>query len=141
MFDNFSEFKRDFTPLIKYFDIKPVSTPVKNPQSHAPVEQVHQIILKMLVTKDFDEKVFDYIYPWGETPVYIAGEIISYYHRTIMATSGQAVFGRYMLFNLAPVVDWRVVTAANQHQLDIDNVKENANQVTHDYAVGDQVYV
>ena len=46
-----------------------------------------------------------------------------------------------MLFNLESVVDWRVVTAENQSQIDIDNVRENANRVTHDYAVGDQVYV
>ena len=42
-----------------------------------------------------------------------------------MATLGQAVFGRYMLFNLASVVDWRVLTAAGQHQVDIDNIREN----------------
>ena len=46
-----------------------------------------------------------------------------------------------MLFNLESVVDWQVVTSENQSQIDIDNVRENANRVTHDYAVGDQVYV
>ena len=58
-----------------------------------------------------------------------------------MATPGQSVFFRYMLFNLASVVDWRVITTVKQRQVDIDNVKENAKQVTHDYAIGDQVYV
>ena len=58
-----------------------------------------------------------------------------------MATLGQAVFGRYMLFNLTSVDDWWVVTAAKQRQLDIDNVRENTKQVTHDYDIGDQVYV
>ena len=28
-----------------------------------------------------------------------------------------------------------------QRQVDIDNVQENARQATHDYAIGDQVYV
>ena len=67
VFDDGSEFKRDFTPLLKYFDIKPVLTSVKKPQSNAPVERVHQVILNMLVTKGLDKKVFDYIDPWGET--------------------------------------------------------------------------
>ena len=58
-----------------------------------------------------------------------------------MATPGQDFFGRDMLFNLAPVVDLRVVTAAKQRQVDIDNVRENAKQVMHDYAIGNQVYV
>ena len=58
-----------------------------------------------------------------------------------MATPGQAVFGRYILFNLVSVVYWRVVTAVKQRQVDIDNVRENSKQVTHDYGIGDQVYV
>ena len=95
----------------------------------------------MLVTKDPDKKVFDYIDPWGETLASLAWSIRASYHLTIMATPCQAVLGRYMLFNLASVADWRVVTAAKQHQLVIDNVRENAKQVTHDYAIGDQVYV
>ena len=58
-----------------------------------------------------------------------------------MATPGQAVFGIYTLFKLTSVVDWRVVTAAKQSQVHIDNTRENARQVTHDYATGDRVYV
>ena len=46
-----------------------------------------------------------------------------------------------MQFNVASVVDWQVVTAANQRQVDIDNVQENARRVTHDYAIEDQFYV
>ena len=43
-----------------------------------------------------------------------------------MATPDQAVFGKYVLFNLASVVYWQVVTAANQRQVDIDNVQEKS---------------
>ena len=91
----------------------------------------------MPVTKDLDNKVFDYIDPWCETLASIAWTKRDSYHRTIMATSRQAVFGTYMLFNLASVVDWRVSTAANQRQVDIDNFRENAKRVMHDYAIED----
>ena len=64
MFDNRSEFKPDFTPLLKDFDIKPFLTLVKNPQDNSTVELVHQVILNMLVTKDFDNKFLNYIDPW-----------------------------------------------------------------------------
>ena len=141
MFDNGYEFKRYFTPLLKDFDTKPVLTSVNNPQANAPVERVHQVILNMLVTKDSDKKVFDYIDLWGDTILSLAWEIRASYHRTIMAMPDQAVFGIYMLFNLVSVVDWRVVTAAKQRQLNIDNVRENAKRITHDYAIDDQVYV
>ena len=58
-----------------------------------------------------------------------------------MATPGQYIFFRDMLFNLASVVDWQVVTDAKQRQVDIDNVRENAKQVMHDYTIGDLFYV
>ena len=58
-----------------------------------------------------------------------------------MATSGQSIFGRDMIFNLMLGLDWRVVTAANRRQVDIDNVQENNSQVTYDYVIGDQFYV
>ena len=74
-FENSSDFKRDFTTLLNEFDNKPVFTSIKNRQSNAPVEQVNQLILNMLVTKDIDNKVFDYIDPLGETLDSIAWEI------------------------------------------------------------------
>ena len=58
-----------------------------------------------------------------------------------MATTGQSVFGRDMLFNLASVFDWRAVTATKQRQVDIDNFRENVKRVTHDYAIGNQFYM
>ena len=66
MFDNGSKFKRDFTPLIKNSDIKPVLTLINNPQANTPFERVHQVLLNLLVTMNLDDKVFDYIYPWVE---------------------------------------------------------------------------
>ena len=91
--------------MIKEFDIKPVLTSVKKPQDNAPVYRVHQLILNMIVTKDIDNKVFDHIDPWSETLAYIAWAIRSSFHRTIMATPGQAVFGRDMASNLASALD------------------------------------
>ena len=46
-----------------------------------------------------------------------------------------------MVFNLSTVVDWKAITARKQAQVDRDNLRENANRVSHDYAIGDQVYV
>ena len=51
MFDNKSEFKQDFTNLLKDLDIKHNLTAINNPQDNSPVERVHEVILNMLVTK------------------------------------------------------------------------------------------
>ena len=72
IFDNKSQLKQDFTPLLKDFNIKPVLTKIKKTQANAPVERVHQVILNMHVTKDIDTKVFNRIDIWGETLASIA---------------------------------------------------------------------
>ena len=93
---------------------------------------MHQVILNMLVTKYLDTRVYAHIYPRGETLVSIVWDLRASYQHTIMDTPVQDDFGRYMIFNLASVVDWRVITAAKQRQPEVDNVRENVRQVTHD---------
>ena len=87
------------------------------------MEWLNQIILKLLVTKYLSNKVFDYIDPWGKTLAYISWAIRDSYHHTIKSTPGQANFGRYMILNLASVVDWQVITYLKQRQLEIDYVQ------------------
>ena len=86
------------------------------------MDQVHQVILSVLVTKDTSNKVFYYIDPWGETLAYIAWVIRAYYRLTIQVTSFQSIFGRDMIFNLMLVIDWQVITAGKHRQVYIDNV-------------------
>ena len=120
MFDNGSEFKQYFTPLLKYFDIKPVLMTIKNPQANSPLEGDNQVILHMIVTKDLAKKVFDYIDPLGETLKYMEWAIMASYHRTFKATPGQYIFGRDMISNLTSVIDWQFITNRKHQQLDID---------------------
>ena len=95
---------------------------IKTPQANFPVEQVHQVILNMPVTKDLSIKVFDYIEPRDVAIAYIVWEIRASYNITIQATHGQAVFGGEMIFNLASVIDWRVITDSKQQQVEIHNI-------------------
>ena len=69
--------------MLTYLYIKAVVTKIKNPQDNTMVEQVHQLIFNIFVTKDISNKVFDYIDPWDETLEYISWMIRAYYHRTI----------------------------------------------------------
>ena len=75
MFDNGFEFKQVFTPFLEDFYIRHVLMTIKNRQDSAPLEQVHQLILNILATKDLDNKLFDHIDPWDETLVYTAWAI------------------------------------------------------------------
>ena len=95
----------------KYFDIKPVLMTIKNPQDNALVDQEHQVIFNIIFTKDLEDKLFDYIYPWGYTLIYIFWEIRAFYSRTIGTISDQDIFFRDIIFNLLSVVYLRVITA------------------------------
>ena len=70
--------------------------------------------------KDLDNKFFDHIDKWCETLTSMVWAIWASYHRTIMDTPGQAIFGKDIIFNLASVIDWGNITAANHQQMDID---------------------
>ena len=86
------------------------------------------------------KQIYKQSYTWGETLSLLTWAIRAYYHRTIQATPGQAVFGREMIFNIPSFIYWRVITEAKQRKVDIDNVREKYNPVTHDYAIGNLVY-
>ena len=53
----------------------------------------------------------------------------------------QVVFGRDVLFNLTSLIDWRVVTAKKQREVDIDNYFKNSGRVRHAYTIYDLFYV
>ena len=65
--DNDSKFNGDFTSLLNEFTIPPICAYMKNTHSNSTVEHIHQVIYKIIVTKVFDRKVYDYIYYCGET--------------------------------------------------------------------------
>ena len=95
----------------------------------------------MLVTKYLDNKVLYHIYPQGEIIPSLAWAIGETYHHNIMDTTGQAVFGIEMEFNLASVIYWQVVTAVKKLQVDINNFIEKSRRVTHECAIGNLVHV
>ena len=141
IFKNGSEFKKDFIPLLRDFAIKPKCTTIKNPQSNAPVERVHQVIGNMFITQELDTKIFDLIDPWGPTLTAIAWAIRASHHSTLGHTPAQAVFQRDMIFNMKSIINWKEVSLRKQTQVDKDNQRENKKRVEHDYQVGDRAYI
>ena len=47
---------------------------IKTPQFNDPVEQVHQVIYNMIVTKDLDKTVLEYIYIGKYPNIYSMGD-------------------------------------------------------------------
>ena len=102
---------------------------IKKPQANYLLEQVHQVIFNMLVTKDIDKQVLDYIEPWGKKLVYIAWAISDSYHHTIGTTPDQSGFGRDMIINLTSVLDWKFRTSRKQRNANSVNVSRKCQTV------------
>ena len=141
VFDNGSEFKKDFIPLLEDWSIKPVCTTIKNPQSNAPIERIHQVLRQMFLTKNLPEQTLDYIDPFASTLASIAWAVRASYNTAQQATPGQLVFGRDMLFNIKSIVNWKYLTLKKQMQVDKSNELENSTRIDYDYKINDQVYV
>ena len=51
---------------------------------------------------------------------------------------GQLVFARDMILSIKHNVDWVLLCQQSQTQIIKDNIRENRNQVDHDYKIGDK---
>lgn len=141
IFDNGSEFKKDFVPLLRDWSIKPTCTTIKNPQSNSPVERIHQVLRHMFVTKSLHEKIFDYIDPFGATLASVAWAIRASYNSATDSTPAQLVFGRDMMFNIKSLVNWKELSIKKQALVDKANLRENQKRVDYDYQVDNKVYI
>ena len=61
MSENDSKFKQDFTYFLKDFVITPIWTSIMNPQYNTLLKSIHKVIYNIIVTKDIDRKLYDYI--------------------------------------------------------------------------------
>ena len=86
IFDNGSEFKRDFVPLLRDWSIKPQCTTIKNPQSNSPVERIHQVLRHMFLTKNLRAQTFDYIDPFESILASIVWAVRASYNSATDAT-------------------------------------------------------
>ncbi len=67
--------------------------------------------------------------------------IFSTYHTVLKASSGAAIFGWDMLFDIPFVADWKQIGDYRQHQTDHRNTRENNKRVDYDYKVGDKILI
>jgi hypothetical protein len=141
LYDNGSEFKKNFQPMLKDFAIQATCTSIKNPHSNAILERIHQVVGSMLKTQDLKEQIFDAWKPWSEVLASVAYAIRCSYHSTLQATPGQLVFGRDMLLNIGFEPNYEQVWERKQRRINYDNVRENAKRFNHTYSVGDYAYV
>jgi hypothetical protein len=141
IYDNGSEFKLNFEYLCETYGIKRKPTTIKNPQTNAILEQLHQVLGQMLCTSKLN--MAKTITP-DDVDVFLdnwAWAICSTYHTVLKASPGAAIFGRNMLFDIPFIADWNKIGDYRQCQTDLDTARINSKQVDYDYKVGDKVLV
>lgn len=141
LYDNGSEFKKNFQPLLKDFAIKATCTSIKNPQSNAILERIHQVVGSMLKTKDLVNIEFDELDMWSPILASVAYAIRCSHHSTLNTTHGQLVFGRDMLLDLKFEPNYEQMWAKKQKRFKYNNIRENSKRAAHDYNVDDYVYI
>jgi hypothetical protein len=141
IYDNGSEFKRHFYDLCHTYGLTQKPTTIKNPQSNAILERVHDVIMSMLRTAELDmadtvtsESLANFLSDasWA---------IRSTHHTVLKASPGAAVFGRDMLFDIPFVADWYKIGEFRQAQTDRNIARENSRRYDYDYVVGGQVLI
>ena len=65
--------------------------------------------------------------------------IRSTYHTVLKASSGAAIFGRDMLFDIPFLADWHKIGEHRQRQTDLHTAREIRSRRDWDYKVGDKV--
>lgn len=141
LYDNGSEFKKNFQPLLKDFAIKATCTSIKNPQSNAILERIHQVVGSMLKTKDLVNIEFDELDMWSPILASVAYAIRCSHQSTLNTTHGQLVFGRDMLLDLKFEPNYEQMWAKKQKRFKYNNIRENSKRAAHDYNVDDYVYI
>ena len=97
LFNNDSEFKKGFIPLLEDFSVKPKPTTINKPQSNTILERVHQVVGDMLRTHNLNECEFVEIGPLGPILQNVAYAIHTIHHMTSRSSSVQLSFGRDVL--------------------------------------------
>jgi hypothetical protein len=63
----------------------------------------------------------------------------STYHIVLKASSGAAIFGQGMLFDIPFIADWQKIGEHRQRLTDLNNAHENEGRIDYDYKVGQKV--
>ena len=129
--------------LQRYNIYSKVST-VKNPQSNAVAECLHQTVTNILHSTLYATPLDNQLE--AELLVDTALQKAAYamratVHTTLKVTPGSLVYQRDMILNIPVVVDLLNITARRQQIIDEQTMAENRKQISHDYQPDDQVLV
>ncbi|POM79175.1 Pol protein [Phytophthora palmivora] len=122
MYDQGTEFKKEFVELLESYGIAAVPTTTRNPQANSIIERLHRVIrdkmrAQEIVTHD----------DW-ENFLHNATFALRAVHSMLSVSPAQATFGRDMIFSVEHTTDWHAQHARNIEQVRKNNLRENAGR-------------
>ena len=124
--------------------IKSAPSTVKNPQSNAIVERMHQSISTMIAISLREnpprifEDVFTLIFRKCMAAKYAVRATVN---MTLKYTPGELAFGRDMILPVASTIDWNQLFQHRQNVITKTNLNENKSRKDFDYQVGQRVLI
>ena len=117
---------------------------VKNPQSNAVTERLHQTVTNILRSTLYANPLDNQLE--AELLIDTALQKATYamratVHTTLKVTPGSLVYQRDMILNIPVVADLLDITAWRQHLIDERTMAEYQKRISHDYQPNDQVLV
>ena len=133
-----------FQQHLQRYNIHSKVSTVKNPQSNAVAECLHQTVTNILCSTLYANPPDNQLE--AELLVDTALQKAAYAmcatdHTTLKATPGSLVYQRDMILNIPVVADLLDITARRQQLIDEQTMAENRKQISHDYQPNDQVLV
>ena len=77
--------------------------------------------------------------PWTGILSAVMFALRSTYHTTLEATPMQLVFGRDAILPIFQQADWQYIKEKKQRLINLNNQRENAKRIPHEYKVNDKI--
>ena len=133
-----------FTSMLEKNNIQSVPTTIKNPQSNAIVERMHQTINTMIaisLQENPPRSVEEGSYLIHRKCAAAQYAVRATVHSRLHYSPGELAFGRNMLHPFASPVDWNKLINHCQELINKSNMRENMHHQIHDYKINDLVII
>jgi hypothetical protein len=140
IFDNGSEFSFEFLELLRSYGVTTKSTTIKNPQTNAFVERVHQVIGDAIRSMELHTRHCDNI-TINAVIQNVAFGLRATYCSSIAASPSQLVFRRDMVINSLYLANWKNLATRRETQIRNNNIAKNKSRIFHYYHLHDLVYI
>jgi hypothetical protein len=132
IYDNGSEFKLHFRDQSKTYGIKCKPTSIKNPQVNAILERIRAVFTNMLRTAELNMAE---LVNASDINIFLADAawaIRSTHHTVLKASSGAAIFGQNMLFDILFTADWKIIGEHRHRLTGLNNAREDKGMIDYD---------